>query len=90
MALVFQYGSNARSERLNANDRLCGDARPVGIAHTQDYYELDFTVWSKKNKCAAADIVPGSGRKIWGVLYEIPDYLIRRETSGKRKSLDGN
>jgi len=41
-----------------------GDAKPVGIAYTKDDYELDFTVWSNGNQCAAADIVPGSGRKI--------------------------
>jgi hypothetical protein len=88
MALVFQYGSNTHFDRLNANDRLRGDARPVGVACTKDSFELDFDVWSKGNKCAAADLMPGLGRKIWGVLYEIPDYLIHRETSGKRKSLD--
>ena len=88
MALVFQYGSNAHSERLNADDRLRGDARPVGIACTTDIFELDFNVWSKGNGCAAADLVPGAGRSIWGVLYEIPGYLIRRETSGNCKSLD--
>jgi len=60
----------------------------ISIAYTEDDYELDFTVWSKCNKCAAADVVLGSGRKIWGVLYEIPDHLIRRATSGCRKSLD--
>lgn len=88
MALVFQYGSNADSARLNSNDRLRGDAQQVGIAYSEDNFELDFTVWSAGNNCAGADIVPGSGRKIWGVLYEIPDHLIRRDTSGDRRSLD--
>lgn len=88
MTLVFQYGSNMFSERINSFDRLQGDARPVGIAYTEDDYELEFTVWSCTNKCAAANIFPGSGRKIWGILYEIPDYLISRMTSGERKSLD--
>jgi hypothetical protein len=88
MALVFQYGSNTSSKRINSSDRLQGDACPVGIAYTKDDFELEFTIWSQTNKCASANIKPGSGRKIWGVLYEIPDYLISRETSGKRKSLD--
>lgn len=90
MTLVFQYGSNTDSQRLNASDRLRGDARQIGVAYTEDDYELDFTVWSDGNHCAAADIVPGSGRKIWGVLYEVPNYLITRETSRNhnRKSLD--
>lgn len=88
MALVFQYGSNTSSERINSNDRMRGDACPVGIAYTEDDFELEFTVWSHGNQCAAANIVPDSGRKIWGILYEIPDYLIRRETSRNRRSLD--
>ncbi|MGD0330215.1 MAG: gamma-glutamylcyclotransferase family protein [Nitrososphaeria archaeon] len=53
-------------------------------------YELDFTVWSGGNNCAAADMVCKKGSKVWGVVYEIPDYLIERESARKqgRKSLD--
>lgn len=31
MALVFQYGSNTCSERLNSSSRLCGDAVSCGL-----------------------------------------------------------
>jgi hypothetical protein len=88
MALVFQYGSNTSSARLNSEQRLRGDARDLGLVCTEAPFELDFDVWSTRNACAAADIREGRGRPIWGVLYEVPDYLIRRETSGKRRSLD--
>lgn len=88
MALVFQYGSNMLSDHINSPNRLQGDACPYGIAYTADDYELEFTIWSRMNKCAAANIFPGLGRKIWGVVYMIPDYLISRETAGSRKSLD--
>lgn len=88
MALVFQYGSNTSSERLNSAERLRGDARDLGLVYTELPFELDFDVWSTGNNCAAADIREGGGCPIWGVLYEIPDYLIRRETSGTRRSLD--
>ncbi len=88
MAIVFQYGSNAESDRLNSINRLKGDARCIGMAYTDGDFELDFTTWSEGNQCAAADIVSGPGRKIWGVLYEVPDQLIKRETSGSRKSFD--
>lgn len=88
MALAFQYGSNTSLERMNSHDRMRGDARPVGIAYTENDFELEFSVWSRTNQCAVANILPSSGRKIWGVVYEIPDYLISRETSGVRKSLD--
>lgn len=88
MGLVFQYGSNTSSSRLNSPDRLCGDARDLGLVSTQGIFELDFDVWSNRNNCAAADIREGAGRVIWGVLYEVPDYLIDRDTSGARRSLD--
>ena len=86
--LVFQYGSNTSSRRLNSQERLRGDARVVGLARTVECFELDFTVWSEQNDCAAADLVPGAGRTIWGVLYQIPVHLIERHTAGERASLD--
>ena len=88
MALVFQFGSNVRYDRLNSPQRLDGDARLVDVVRTREPFELDFTVWSEANQCAAADIVPGRERSVWGVLYEVPDYLIRRETAGGRRSFD--
>ena len=90
MALVFQYGSNCSESEINGQGRLRGDARFVGIAETVDDFELAFDVQSTKRYCAAADIVRGTGSKVWGVLYEVPDYLIGRETAKAygRKSLD--
>jgi hypothetical protein len=43
-----------------------------------------------RRECAASDIVPRPGSKVWGVLYEVPDYLIKRKNAGakNRKSLD--
>ena len=67
---------------------LGGEARVVGLAQTLEPFALDFTVWSRQNGCAAADIVPGSGRTVWGVLYRIPAHLIERHTAGDRRSLD--
>jgi hypothetical protein len=88
MPLVFQYGSKTSFKRLSSESRLKGDALRVGIAFTEGDYGLVFDIFSKTNDCAAADIVSGSGRQIWGVLYEIPDVLIKRDPSGNRKSLD--
>ncbi|MGH9342363.1 MAG: gamma-glutamylcyclotransferase, partial [Terriglobia bacterium] len=53
-------------------------------------FELAFDVWSCKRGCAASDIVRKLGGKVWGALYEVPDYLIARETAKarRRKSLD--
>ena len=88
MALVFQYGSNTSSTRMNSEERLRGDARDLGLVCTESVFELGFDVWSTGNACAAADIRESRGRRIWGVLYEVPDYLVSRATSGDRKSLD--
>ncbi|MDO8991123.1 MAG: gamma-glutamylcyclotransferase [Sideroxyarcus sp.] len=91
MALVFQYGSNMSVARLNSDDRLAGDAKVVCVATTIEPFELVFSVWSKSNNCAAADLLPSNaGRTVYGVLYEIPDFLLSRDTAKEkgRKSLD--
>jgi len=91
MALVFQYGSNMSVARLNGDDRLAGDAKVVCVAKTVERFELVFSVWSKSNNCAAADLQPSNaGRTVYGVLYEIPDFLLSRETAKQsgRRSLD--
>lgn len=85
MALVFQYGSNTSSLRINSAARLGGMARRISLVRTVLDHELGFRVWSPRNGCAAADLVsvwrepaPGHGRKIWGVLYDIPDAHVFR------------
>lgn len=79
MPLVFQYGSNVSAARLNSPQRLNGKARAVGPASTAEPHELDFTIWSDENGCAAVDLLPDVGRAIWGVLYEIPEEVIYRD-----------
>jgi gamma-glutamylcyclotransferase (GGCT)/AIG2-like uncharacterized protein YtfP len=89
MAVVFQYGSNMSVGRLNSADRLAGDAKLIGVAGTVEPHELAFTVRSRTNNCAAADIIPSdAGRGICGVLYDIPDFLLSRGTAKARRSLD--
>lgn len=90
MALVFQYGSNCLESEINSPSRLRGDAMFADIAETVEDFELAFDVQSARRGCAASDIVRKHGGKVWGVLYEIPDYLIGRKTAKARgrKSLD--
>lgn len=89
MALVFQYGSNCSESEINSPLRLRDDAEFEGIAETIEDFELAFDVYSTKRGCAASDIVRRPGGKAWGVLYNIPDNLIRRDTAPPgRKSLD--
>lgn len=91
MALIFQYGSNMSTARLNSAERLVGDAKLIGVARTVVPFEFGFTVWSGGNGCAAADLVPTEkGRSIYGVLYEVPDFLLSCDTAAARgrKSFD--
>jgi hypothetical protein len=87
--LVFQYGSNCLDSQINGSDRLCGDASLVDIAVAEDF-ELSFDVWSKGRQCAASNIIPRKGSVAWGVLYEIPDFLMDRASAKRmgRKSMD--
>jgi hypothetical protein len=87
MGLLFQYGSNMSSY---TNQRLQGKAVPVGLAITCEQYELDFTHFSTdhRNQCATADLIPGGGRHIHGVLYEIPVAWIFRLVNKTEKPLD--
>lgn len=89
-ALIFQYGSNCLESQINGEDRLCGDAKFAGIAQTVEDYQLAFDVLSKNRGCAASDIVRCPGSKVWGVLYEVPEFLVMRKTAKERnrKSLD--
>ena len=89
MALVFQYGIQTHQRRgLIQLIDLMGMQNLLALRIQLKNTSLIFTVWSNGNNCAAADIVPGGTRQIWGVLYEVPDYLIDRITAGKRKSFD--
>jgi hypothetical protein len=90
MALIFQYGSNCSESQINGAKRLRGDAKFIDIAETVDDFELAFDVQSSGRGCAASDIVRKQGGKVWGVLYEVPDFLISRLSAGahRRRSFD--
>lgn len=77
MALVFQYGSNTTTARLNGPSRLNDRARDLGRAQTVRDFEIAFDVYSTTNGCAAADLRCIPGQPAWGVLYEIADADIR-------------
>lgn len=86
--LIFQYGSNLSSKRLNSEQRLRGDARVVGMASTVDAWRFGFPVWGGINGCAAAGILPGGTEAVWGVIYDIPESLVRRDGERGRPTLD--
>ena len=79
---LFQYGSNCDIARLNSDKRLRGAATNPILVETVDEYDLEFSVWSNGNNCAASNLAaaPGTGRRAWGILYEVPTDRMR----GKR------
>lgn len=88
-SLVFQYGSNCLESEINSSERLDGAARFLDIAKTVGNYKLCFNVFSRGRNGGASDIVKTDNGKVWGVLYEIPENLLSRETSPEGiKSLD--
>ena len=87
MALVFQYGSNCASSRLNAPQRLNNHATDLGAAQTVEECDVRFNVYSQQNGCAAADILNVPGRRVWGVLFEIPDEFVRGKREDGLKTL---
>jgi len=62
---------------------LQGDAIPIGKAQTVEDFDIVFDVYSSTNQCAASDIIPTDGCKVWGVLYDIPDNLVRGRRSDR-------
>ncbi len=88
MALVFQYGSNCTTGRLNGPTRLAGHAEDLGKAQTVEDFDIAFDVYSQTNGCAASDLVPKPGRKVWGVLYEVPEDFIRGRRPDGQKTLE--
>jgi hypothetical protein len=77
-----------KGSRINSQGRLCGDAKIIGLAYTFGKYDIGFTTWSQTNNCAAADLIRSRKMVVWGILYDVPDYLLSRTTSGKRRSMD--
>jgi cation transport regulator ChaC len=86
MALVFQYGSNCTTARLNGPNRLQGRAKDLGRAQTVEDFDIAFDVVSKTNGCAASDLIQSPGRKAWGVLYRLSKSNLERlrEIEGPR------
>jgi hypothetical protein len=88
MALVFQYGSNCTTARLNGPKRLNGHAEDLGRAQTVEDFDIAFDVYSQKNSCAASDLVATPGRKAWGVLFDVPEDFIRGRRADSQKTLE--
>jgi gamma-glutamylcyclotransferase len=67
--LCFAYGSNMDWTQMKER---CASTRFAGVALLPDH-RLAFTRKSVKRGCGVADAVPGVGRELWGVVYEVSD-----------------
>jgi len=72
MALVFLYGANMSSIRLNGPDQMAGLAAPMGLALTVEEFELDFTCMSRRHACGIADLTPFPESPLRGVFRGDP------------------
>lgn len=81
MTIVFQYGSNCLESEMNSPERFNGRAIFLGVAKTVENYQLDFNTYSRRRKCAVADIIKSGNKPVWGILYYIPNELMCRETA---------
>ena len=61
MALVFQYGSNCLDSQINSTDRLCGDAKFIGIAETVMNFIVLGHKWGHRRICFLNSRSPKDG-----------------------------
>lgn len=78
----FAYGSNMAEEVMQA---CCPGHRFIGVARLDDH-RIAFTRRSVRTGAGVADVVPGRGQAVWGVLYELDpgglQALDRKEGNG--------
>lgn len=67
--IYFAYGSNMNWERMQER---CPSARFLFAARL-DGFRLDFTRYSRNNRCGAADIIYDPPAQMWGVVFHIKD-----------------
>lgn len=69
----FAYGSNLDIKQMK---KRCPDSTILGVGCLKGY-RLDFTHYSLKWEGGAADVIPDSGKEVWGIVYEIsqPDFV---------------
>jgi gamma-glutamylcyclotransferase (GGCT)/AIG2-like uncharacterized protein YtfP len=65
--LYFAYGSNMDWTRMRER---CARAQFLFKALLPEH-QLEFTRFSRTNKCGTADLTPAPGKSIWGVVYHI-------------------
>jgi hypothetical protein len=82
--LLFQYGSNMSSRRLNEPSRLNGAAISVGSVVLEGW-GVRFDLYSERNGCGVADIVPSQDETVYGVLFEVPRELVIAPDGGRSR-----
>ena len=88
MAFVFLYGPNTCSSRINSQQLLDGAAETLGKAQTVEKYDIIFDVYNESYKCGGVNITLSPEKKVWGVLYKIPDELLKdKDESNARPTL---
>ena len=74
MPLYFAYGSNMDYSQMI---RRCPDSKLIGKAILQDH-KIAFTRFSAKWNGAFTDILVSPSDSVWGILYEVSEYDLRK------------
>ena len=72
--LYFAYGSMLDWDEMQCR---CPSVKFVCLAALKGH-RLEFTRKSQNRGCGVADVVPDSGKDVWGVIYDIPEREIGR------------
>lgn len=65
----FAYGANMSAELMQC---ICPSHRYLGVAELPEH-RLAFSRRSLRTRTGVADVLPTSGRSVWGALYQLDD-----------------
>ena len=82
----FAYGSNMNRTQMQ---RRCPLSNFVCVARLADY-QFGITRHSRLRDCGTANVFPGPGKEVWGVVYEVSDselLILDRFEDGYRRAI---
>jgi gamma-glutamylcyclotransferase (GGCT)/AIG2-like uncharacterized protein YtfP len=84
--LYFAYGSNMNRTQMQ---RRCPSSNFVCVARLANY-QFGITRHSRLRDCGTANVFPGPGKEVWGVVYKVSDselLILDRFEDGYRRAI---
>lgn len=82
----FAYGSNMNWPQMQ---RRCPSSKFVCVARLANY-QFGITRHSRLRDCGTANVFPGPGKEVWGVVYDVSDselLILDRFEDGYRRAI---